>query len=70
MSRKLEVVGKGKERRIIIRETKEIELGSAKNSLELKNELKKELMMIRSNVKALKSRAEEIQEILRIIDNK
>lgn len=70
MSRKLEVVGKGKERRIIIRETKEIELGSAKNSLELKNELKKELMVIRSNVKALKSRAEEIQEILRIIDNK
>lgn len=69
MSRRIEVVGKGNERRAIVRETREIDLSSAQNTAELKKELKRELMMIRNKVKELKGRAEEIQEVLEIIDN-
>ena len=56
--------------RIFISETKEIDTLGTENVAELKSRLRNELSRIRDQVKGLKSRAEEIQENIRILEGK
>lgn len=67
MSRKIEVVGNNEHRKAIIREVKEIDMSNVENVKKLINELDVELIKIKSQVKSLKARAEEIQEIKRFL---
>lgn len=69
MSRKIEVVGQGNQRKVVFKETKTVDLGDAENVIKLEKDLKGELMRIRSEVKELKKRAESIHEILKLIKN-
>lgn len=68
LNKKFELVGRGKDRRLVMTETKEINIGD-KNIAEYKSELRQRLSKIRSEVKRLKLEADEIIEIIKQIES-